>query len=102
MSADQEHALDQRLKRFEDRLPAPAAKVVGWVRSPSSRMVRLPVGIALTAGGVVGFLPVVGFWMLPVGLALIAKDIPPLRPPLVRLFDWVERKLPEREPVKSD
>jgi hypothetical protein len=27
-------------------------------------------------GGLVGFLPIVGFWMLPVGLLLIGEDIP--------------------------
>jgi hypothetical protein len=39
-------------------------------------------------GGVAGFLPVLGFWMIPVGLALIALDIPPLRR---RLLAWVRR-----------
>ena len=77
-------------------MPGPIGRVVDWVRSPASRNVRLPVGIALTAGGAVGFLPILGFWMLPVGLVLIAKDVPPLRPPLVRLFDWVEKKLPRK------
>lgn len=27
-------------------------------------------------GGVFGFLPIVGFWMLPLGLAFVALDIP--------------------------
>jgi hypothetical protein len=36
-------------------------------------------------GGVFGFLPIVGFWMIPAGLALIALDIPPLRR---RLLAW--------------
>jgi hypothetical protein len=27
-------------------------------------------------GGVFGFLPILGFWMLPLGVALIALDLP--------------------------
>ncbi len=36
----------------------------------------------------VGFLPILGFWMLPLGIAFIALDIPPLRR---RLVMWVAR-----------
>jgi hypothetical protein len=39
-------------------------------------------------GGIFGFLPVLGFWMLPLGLALIALDLPPLRKPIER---WMEK-----------
>jgi hypothetical protein len=39
-------------------------------------------------GGVFGFLPVLGFWMLPLGLALIALDLPPLRKHIER---WMEK-----------
>jgi hypothetical protein len=34
------------------------------------------VGVLLMIGGVFGFLPVLGFWMFPLGLAFIALDIP--------------------------
>lgn len=37
---------------------------------------RLPLGIVLCIGGVLGFLPVLGFWMLPLGLLLIGLCIP--------------------------
>ena len=50
--------------------------------------VRSALGLLLAAAGVVGFLPVLGFWMLPLGLAFIALDIPPLRR---RLHAWVAR-----------
>ena len=32
--------------------------------------------ILLIIGGMFGFLPILGFWMIPVGLLLIALDIP--------------------------
>jgi hypothetical protein len=54
------------------------------------------VAVLLTAGGVVGFLPILGFWMIPLGLILVAQDIPFLRPPLARLFAWIDRQWPAR------
>ena len=30
-------------------------------------------------GGVFGFLPILGFWMFPLGLAFVALDFPPAR-----------------------
>lgn len=43
---------------------------------------RLPLGLLLIAGGFLGFLPVLGFWMVPLGLLLIAIDVPALRAPV--------------------
>jgi len=37
---------------------------------------RRGVGILLVLGGLLGFLPVLGYWMLPLGLALLAVDFP--------------------------
>jgi len=44
------------------------------VSVPGTREQRLLLGTGLCLGGVVGFLPVVGFWMLPAGLALLSVD----------------------------
>jgi hypothetical protein len=41
--------------------------------------IRIPVGILLILGGIFGFLPVLGFWMIPIGIALIGRDIPFVR-----------------------
>jgi hypothetical protein len=32
--------------------------------------------------------------MLPLGLLLIARDVPALEPPLARLFAWLNRRMP--------
>jgi hypothetical protein len=48
------------------------------------------LGILLVIGGVFSFLPVLGFWMLPFGLFLLAIDIPFLRRPVGRLIIWAE------------
>ena len=39
-------------------------------------MVRILVGVALVGGGIFGFLPVLGFWMVPLGLVVIFFDVP--------------------------
>lgn len=39
---------------------------------------RLVLGVLLIAGGLVGFLPVLGFWMIPLGVAVAALDVKPL------------------------
>jgi purine-cytosine permease-like protein len=48
--------------------------------------------------GVFGFLPVLGYWMLPVGLAILAIDFPPVRRfqrrMTVRLGNWLHRRWP--------
>ena len=36
---------------------------------------RIPLGILLVLGGIFSFLPVLGIWMLPLGLLLLALDL---------------------------
>ena len=40
------------------------------------RWVRIPLGILLILGGIFGALPILGFWMLPLGLILLSADFP--------------------------
>jgi hypothetical protein len=84
--------LDRKIDRFADRLPAWAGNFVRWLSGPSSRFVRIPLALALIAGGFVGFLPILGFWMIPLGLLLLAQDVPFIRLPVLRFVSWVERK----------
>lgn len=44
------------------------------------RIVRLPMAFLLIAGGCLSFLPVLGIWMLPLGIMLLAVDVPFIRP----------------------
>lgn len=81
-----------RIERLIDRLPARLRGPARWLRKPSSRWVRLPVGVLLICGGVLGALPLAGFWMLPAGLALLAEDVPPLKRACDRLLDRFERR----------
>ena len=51
-------------------------RMLDRLRAPKWRLVRVPAGALLLLGGIVGFLPLVGFWMVPLGLAILAIDIP--------------------------
>jgi uncharacterized protein YqgC (DUF456 family) len=65
-----------------------------WLRHPSSRWARLPAGVGFCIGGVFWILPVLGLWMLPVGLVLLSEDIPALRHTTDRTLDWLEGRIP--------
>jgi hypothetical protein len=92
VSEKPDNDLDRRLDELEQRFPAWLARFSRWIRQPSARLVRIPVAILLIVGGIFSFLPVLGIWMLPLGLVLIAQDVPFLRPPLARMLAWIERK----------
>jgi len=55
--------------------------------------VRTVVGLLLVIGGCFGFLPVLGFWMIPLGLVFIVIDIPPMRR---RLMNWLRKRRHKR------
>jgi fatty acid desaturase len=84
--------LNRKLDKFSDKLPSWLGRTLSWLRSPSGRWVRIPAALLLIAGGFVGFLPVLGFWMVPLGLLLLALDIPILRAPMLKLLEWLERQ----------
>jgi hypothetical protein len=49
------------------------------IRLPESRPARLAIGSGLILLGLLGFLPVLGFWMIPAGLLVLSTDIPAVR-----------------------
>jgi hypothetical protein len=63
------------------------------IRVPSSKPVRLTLGGSLVVFGLFGFLPVLGFWMVPVGLTVLAIDVPIARRWRRRLDVAVTRKV---------
>lgn len=84
--------LDRHFAWFEGKLPPKPARFVAWLRKPSSRLARIPLAILLIGGGIFSFLPVLGLWMLPLGLLLISQDVPVLQKPMSRMLGWIERK----------
>ena len=70
---------------------------------PGSALLRIPIGCLLILGGCLGFLPVLGFWMIPVGLVVLSIDLPAARR-LRRRGEvrWGRRKWPRRRAPKKN
>ena len=81
---------DRYCDRVEQQLPGWSARFLRWLRLPSSQGARILVSALLVLGSLLSFLPVLGVWMLPLGLIIIAQDLPFLQEPLVRAFKWIE------------
>jgi hypothetical protein len=68
--------------------------MLSWGEHKLPPGLRSLVGVLLIVAGIFGFLPILGFWMIPVGSAFIGLDIPPLRR---RLKQWLAETGPARE-----
>ncbi|HEV7416243.1 hypothetical protein [Tianweitania sediminis] len=51
------------------------------IRMPRARWLRVLIGVVLVFGGFLGFLPILGFWMLPLGVLVLSYE-----------FAWVRRR----------
>ncbi|RBP17222.1 hypothetical protein DFR50_103107 [Roseiarcus fermentans] len=94
MSHGDEDAHRRRLRNLIARLPARFGAAAHWLLRPESRWARLPAGVLLMLGGLLAILPVFGLWMLPLGLILIAEDVPILRRGVARALGWLESRWP--------
>ena len=84
MVSKSEARLARLYARLGRQIPA-AAGFLAWARKPSARLLRIPIGVLLVFGGIFSILPILGLWMLPLGLLLLAIDFPPLQTPIA----WV-------------
>ncbi|MDX3925429.1 MAG: hypothetical protein QHC90_06405 [Shinella sp.] len=57
-------------------------------RLPESRLWRVLIAVLLILGGLLGFLPVLGFWMIPLGLLVLSHDSAVVRRQRRRLAVW--------------
>jgi hypothetical protein len=87
---------ERRLRRLLRRLPSRMQAITRWLRKPACRWARLPACILLIIGGCLAILPVFGLWMFPLGLMLLADDIPPLRRSRARLARAAQAALVRR------
>ena len=84
--------LDQAYGNLEREAPDWMCRAIRWLRNPTARWVRLPLGIALVVGGFFGFLPVLGVEFIPIGLLLMAQDLPFMRKPVADATLWLEHQ----------
>lgn len=69
----------RRIRTWKAQVRARARAVRLWSHRRIPAGLRLILGLVLIAGGILGFLPVLGFWMIPLGMAVAAADVVPLR-----------------------
>jgi len=85
------------MNRFQDHIPAWVGHNLNRLRGKRAIWVRVLTGVALIVAWGFFPLPVVGIWMLPVGLALIAYDVPTMRKPMARLLHFTNGKIEKRK-----
>ncbi len=92
MADDGGRELDRAFEGIEEEVPDRVSRAIRWLRDPGARWIRIPVGVLFILGSFLWFLPVLGIEMLPIGLLLIAQDVPFLRGPGGRAMLWLEHK----------
>jgi hypothetical protein len=84
--------LEQAYDRLQRDLPDRAGRLIRTLRGPNARWIRIPAGVVLIILSFFWFLPVIGIEFLPMGLALIAQDVPVLQRPVARFIIAADRK----------
>lgn len=78
--ADRERRrLDRQLQALGRRFPI-LQRLIALVDARPGVLLRVPLALLLIMGGLLGFLPILGFWMIPLGLIILAIDLPLLQP----------------------
>ena len=92
MARDRKQIIRQRFERqfryFAARLP-----MLERMRRPGWMLVRILTGVLLVIGGLLAILPVLNVWMIPLGLLLLAIDLPMLQGPLSRFIIYGRRRV---------
>jgi hypothetical protein len=66
---------------------------IDWLLARQRRIIRVPIACLLILGGFLWFLPILGLWMLPLGLLLLAVDVPGLQPFVTGMMVRVRRRI---------
>ena len=66
------------------------------VKVPDSKFKRFILGWGLVLGGIISFLPLLGIWMLPLGIMILAVDYPFARRLKRRTKVWWGRRQQNR------
>jgi hypothetical protein len=74
---------------------------------PRNRVVRISLGVTfLVLGGLGGWLPILGYWMVPFGLLILATDSPAIRrwnrKTLVAVLGWWKGRKSKRIPAAPE
>ncbi len=87
----------EEVNRFQNHIPAWVGHNLNRLRGKRAIWARVLTGLALIVAWSFLPIPVVGIWMLPVGLALLAHDIPAVRAPIALLLHFTNGKIEKRK-----
>ena len=90
--ADEKSRLHRQFDAIKRMAPA-SRKIIDPLLRGRLRRLRLPIACLLIVGSFLSILPVFGLWMLPLGLMLLALDVPLLRPFVSDLLIRVRRRI---------
>ncbi|MZR30527.1 PGPGW domain-containing protein [Sneathiella litorea] len=65
-------------------------------QNPKTKIGRFILGWSLVIGGAFGFLPVLGFWMIPLGLLILSTDYAFARRWRRKLLVWIGKRQKKR------
>ena len=88
--------------RQGDRPPRTIRLFGRRIPMPQSRALRVALGALLVVFGLLGFLPVLGFWMIPLGLLVISHEFAMARRYRRRTVVWWERRRKPRCRSRDD
>lgn len=91
MSMRHARRFDRQLAALTRHLPM-VGRFAARLQGRPGIFVRLPLGLLLVAGGFLAILPVFGLWMIPLGLFILAIDLPALRPFVSAVIIRLRRK----------
>ncbi|TCM57241.1 hypothetical protein C8J36_10227 [Rhizobium sp. PP-F2F-G48] len=75
------------------RRHGPQISIGSWhMPLPRQKWLRVLIGCLLVVFGLLGFLPILGFWMVPLGLVVLSHDSSYIRRRRRRMAVWWERR----------
>jgi len=83
--------LSKRTRHWKHRASISMYLAMRWAQRRLPPGVRTLLGLLLMCGGVLGFLPILGFWMFPLGVVILSLDYPPLKRKIERKLKAVAR-----------
>ena len=82
---------DAYIERKLGQLPRCVGAPIRKLRRDRRLWLRMTIGLLLMLGGFLWFLPVLGIWMLPLGIVVLASEFPVLKRRLVGAAMRIER-----------
>ena len=101
---DSDHTIlrtnDSRKSRLKREVAKTSYRILKWGNDRVPPGLRSLCGIGLMIGGIFGFLPILGFWMFPLGVALVLLDIPFTKHKILKKIEGLSEKWSEADETK--